>query len=126
MFGIDGRFYEIDLSRENAAMLRGRLRRFVAAGRRVDSHVGPARRAAFTPPDPALSEQRRLIRFWARQRGMSVPAQGPVPTAVAEAYRRVRLGWRPAPGLGLTSDNSGAGDLEPQVLQRVPDAGTAP
>jgi hypothetical protein len=92
-FGIDGRFYEVDLSGEHAAMLRRRLRPFVEAARRVDRRVPPARRV--TAADPALSERNRRIRFWARQRGMSVPAQGRIPAGVAEAYQRELLGWPP-------------------------------
>lgn len=99
MFGLDGRVYELDLSREHAAMLRGRLGRFVAAARTVDGPTPPARRPASSAPDPPLSKRNRRVRFWARQRGISVPAQGPVPAGVTEAYRRDRLGWQPEYGL---------------------------
>jgi hypothetical protein len=53
MFGLDGRVYELDLSREHAAMLRGRLGRFVAAARTVDGPHSPCPAAGIVGSGPA-------------------------------------------------------------------------
>lgn len=86
-FGIDGKNYEIDLSKENAAKLRDALAAYVAAarrsgGRRRGGSSGAARR-------PAIDrEQNQAIREWARKRGMKVSDRGRIPAEVLEAYHK--------------------------------------
>ena len=49
-FGLDGVTYEIDLSTKNAAKLRGDLKQWVAAGRRVENLDRPFLGDAQTTP----------------------------------------------------------------------------
>lgn len=90
-FGVDGKSYEIDLSKENAERLRDLLADFVGAARRIGSSRrrtaaaaagGPARR-------PSIDrEQNQAIRDWARKQGMKVSDRGRIPAEVLEAYHQ--------------------------------------
>jgi hypothetical protein len=88
-FGIDGKNYEIDLSKDNAGKLRDALAAYVAAARRSGGRrsrsgagTGPARR-------PSIDrEQNQAIREWARKRGMKVSDRGRIPAEVLEAYHK--------------------------------------
>lgn len=88
-FSLGRRYYEIDLSAENARTLRDVLAPFVAAARRSDGDRRPRRTRAGDSPPPA-SEGRKdfaKIRGWARQHGHKIADRGPVPGSVLEAYR---------------------------------------
>jgi hypothetical protein len=87
-FGIDGKNYEIDLSKVNAGKLRDALASYVAAARRSGGRRrggasgGAARR-------PSIDrEQNQAIRDWARKQGMKVSDRGRIPAEVLEAYHR--------------------------------------
>ena len=92
-FGLDGRTYEIDLSDDNAARLRGSLASFIAAARTrggsapAGDHraekmtVGPRPR-----PQPLDRDQTAAIRAWARQNGHEVSARGRISKTVADAF----------------------------------------
>jgi hypothetical protein len=86
-FGIDGKGYEIDLSKENAGKLRDALAAYVASarragGRRRGGSGGGSRR-------PSIDrEQNQAIREWARKRGMKVSDRGRIPAEVLEAYHQ--------------------------------------
>ena len=81
-FGLDGRAYEIDLSKKNASALRKALAPYVAAARKVSSRGGAASRAprASSGPDAAT------LRAWAIENGYEVNARGRVSAAIREAY----------------------------------------
>lgn len=88
-FGLDGKNYEIDLSKENAGKLRDALAAFVASARRS----GGARRrggaVATVARRPSIDrEQNQAIREWARKRGMKVSDRGRIPAEVLEAYHQ--------------------------------------
>jgi hypothetical protein len=91
-FGVDGKNYEIDLSKDNAGKLRDALAAFVAAARR--SGAGGGRRrgnsAASAPVRrPSIDrEQNQAIRDWARKRGMKVSDRGRIPAEVLDAYHQ--------------------------------------
>ena len=96
-FGIDGKNYEIDLSKENAGRLRDVLADFVGAarragGRRRASSAAPsANGAAGTAPKGRTAidrEQNQAIRDWARKRGMKVSDRGRIPAEVLESYHK--------------------------------------
>ena len=97
-FGIDGKNYEIDLSKENAVRLRDVLADFVTAARRAggrrrgNSGGAPsANGAASTAPKGRTAidrEQNQAIRDWARKRGMKVSDRGRIPAEVLEAYHK--------------------------------------
>ncbi|MGP3923869.1 MULTISPECIES: histone-like nucleoid-structuring protein Lsr2 [unclassified Streptomyces] len=78
-FGLDGKFYEIDLNTANAKKLRGALAPYVEAGRKR-SKSGKAYRHTAVAPDPAA------VRAWARSHGMEVPPRGRIPKKVYEAF----------------------------------------
>lgn len=90
-FGIDGKNYEIDLSKENAGKLRDALASYVAAarrsgGRRSRGSSGGGGAAARRPSIDR--EQNQAIRDWARKRGMKVSDRGRIPAEVLEAYHK--------------------------------------
>ncbi|MHA6796898.1 histone-like nucleoid-structuring protein Lsr2 [Pseudonocardia bannensis] len=90
-FGIDGKNYEIDLSRDNAGKLRDALASYVAAARRT---AGRRRGSAGSGSSgasrrPSIDrEQNQAIRDWARKRGMKVSDRGRIPADVLEAYHQ--------------------------------------
>jgi hypothetical protein len=88
-FGVDGKNYEIDLSKRNAEKLRDSLAAFVASARRA----GGARRRGGASSGPARRpsidrEQNQAIRDWARKRGMKVSDRGRIPADVLDAYHQ--------------------------------------
>lgn len=92
-FGLDGKNYEIDLSKENAEKLREALADFVAAARRANgssrSRRGGGSSSSSSARRPTVDrEQNQAIREWARSRGMKVSDRGRIPAEVLEAYHR--------------------------------------
>ncbi len=88
-FGLDGAFYEIDLSEENAERLRDALSEFVeharrSGGRKRAGRLVTAGRAPRTAS--ADREQNQAMREWARKQGMNISDRGRIPKEVAEAY----------------------------------------
>ncbi len=96
-FGIDGKSYEIDLSKENAGRLRDVLADFVTAARRAGGRrrssagTGTASGGAGSAPRGRTAidrEQNQAIREWARKQGMKVSDRGRIPAEVLEAYHK--------------------------------------
>ena len=98
-FGIDGKSYEIDLSKDNAGRLRDALADFVSAARRAGGRrrggssagTGTASGSAGAAPKGRATidrEQNQAIRDWARKRGMKVSDRGRIPAEVLEAYHK--------------------------------------
>lgn len=87
-FGIDGANYEIDLSADNAAALRGVLSPYAAAGQKVGKTPKPIprqttgyRRIELDPvPDP------KAMRTWAKAQGLRVNDRGRVHGKIEAAY----------------------------------------
>lgn len=83
-FSVDGRVYEIDLSRENADKFFAALAPFVDAARSVGAGgAGRNRRAAQRGSDVDL----RAVREWARKNGHTVSDRGRVPANIVDAYK---------------------------------------
>lgn len=84
LFAVDGRRYEIDLTKQNAATLRDTLAPYIRAGRKV----GGATKS--TRPTASTSRRRRSdlveLRAWARENGYTVSDRGRVPAEVEAAY----------------------------------------
>lgn len=79
-FGLDGKYYEIDLSETNAAKLRDSLAVFVAHARRAGKGRKPERRRH---PDEV-----REIRQWVRENDPQVSLYGRIPNKFLEAWDR--------------------------------------
>lgn len=83
-FALDGRSYEIDLSEDNAALLRKALDEYVTRARKSTEanrlrKPGPAS----TQRDPS---QTRAIRDWAVRTGHPISSRGRIPRPVVTAY----------------------------------------
>jgi hypothetical protein len=89
-FGLDGKSFEIDLSKGNAGRLRDALAEYVAAARKSGGVRRRSATAAAVPPRrPSIDrEQNQAIRDWARKRGMKVSDRGRIPAEVLEAYHQ--------------------------------------
>src|SRR5262245_45905129 len=81
-FGLDGRDYEIDLSKAHAGELRKMASRYIAAARRAKTAVRqrPARRTQ------ADRERARQIRTWAVEKGLMTTERGRIPEHVTREY----------------------------------------
>jgi hypothetical protein len=83
-FGLDGVTYQIDLSSKNATKLRGELKKWLEAGRRVSGRrrgrARSGRRAAID------REQSAAIREWARRNGHNVSTRGRIPADIIDAF----------------------------------------
>lgn len=89
-FALDGRSYEIDLNKKNAAALRKALADFTAAARKVRggakaSSSRGARGAAGNGSSGSVDA--RAVREWAQENGITVSARGRVPADVLEQYQ---------------------------------------
>jgi hypothetical protein len=80
-FGLDGKFYAIDLNSAQAAELRGLLERYIAAGHKSGTHRSQLKAAKRQDDfDP------RAVRAWADSRGIAVSKRGRIPSNVVEEY----------------------------------------
>jgi Lsr2 len=85
-FGIDGRFYEIDLNEAHAARLREVFAPFVSSARRA-SGGSPASPRVKTATRAGRSRgETAAIREWAIAHGHEVANRGRIPAQVVEAY----------------------------------------
>lgn len=81
-FALDGKVYEIDLSRDNATLLRKAMDEYVTHARQANArsrkplHAAPHR-------DPS---QTRAIREWAQRNNHPVSSRGRIPGPVVTAY----------------------------------------
>lgn len=75
-FGLDARFYEIDLSDDHAKELRDLLRKYVRKGRAV--------------PPPSPQNEAREIRAWAVKNGYEVSTRGRIHRDIVDAYRNAK------------------------------------
>jgi hypothetical protein len=81
-FGLDGREYEIDLSRAHAGELRRMVSRYAAVARKARTAVHP-RSGRRTQAD---RERSRRIRAWAVERGLMTSERGRIPEHVTHEY----------------------------------------
>ena len=90
LFSLDGVAYEIDLTDENAAALRGALERYTKAARTVSSARATSRAASSTGGGRKRRRSGQQdysgVREWAKQNGYQVSERGRVPASVLEAY----------------------------------------
>lgn len=84
-FGLDGRGYQIDLSTEQAGLLRAALQPYVGAGRRASNGKATAKPARTT--DAARNAE---VRAWAVERGFELGNRGRIPAKILQAYAAER------------------------------------
>ncbi|WP_329045668.1 Lsr2 family protein [Amycolatopsis sp. NBC_01488] len=97
-FGLDGVSYEIDLSDDNAAALRGELARFIAAGRKTGGRKMRVATGQSTTVNSADRERSRAIRAWASETGYEVSERGRLSSEIVSAYEEAqRQAAEPAP-----------------------------
>lgn len=75
-FGLDSRFYQIDLSEKNAKELRETLRTYIRKARAV--------------PPPSPQNEAKQIREWAVANGYTVAKRGRLHRDIVEAYRNAK------------------------------------
>jgi hypothetical protein len=124
-FGLDGKTYEIDLSSDHAATLRGHLSAYVAAARRAPSApTGRVRPHGRTNGDgPRSRSEGRAMRAWARDNGFQLSNRGRIPAAVVAAYREAGASStaisksttaQPTPPRRATADESASNATDPR------------
>ncbi|MBY8874308.1 Lsr2 family protein [Micromonospora sp. PLK6-60] len=90
-FSLDGVAYTIDVSDENAGVLRKALDPYISAGRRIGRGPADAGRTARRPGRSTGAgmdrEQNRAIREWATKNGYEISERGRIPVSVVEAYK---------------------------------------
>ena len=85
---MDSVSYEIDLTADNAALLREKLARFVDNGKKVTTHPRGRKQTSrrVVTSAPVGREQAQAIRDWARNNGYTVSERGRIPKNVQEAF----------------------------------------
>jgi len=83
-FAIDGNYYEIDLSDENAKKLREALNPFVTHARRAEPTPSRRRRSSRSTSREKSAE----IRSWAKAQGLPVSERGRIAASVVERYEQ--------------------------------------
>lgn len=90
-FGLDGVTYTIDLSDENAGVLRKTLDPYIGAGRRIGRSLTetarPGRREGRATTSGMDRDQNRAVREWASNNGYEISERGRIPVSVLEAYK---------------------------------------
>lgn len=86
-FALEGKSYQIDLSEQNAAKLRGAFAEYVGAARRVGGNAGaPGGRGKRDRGARRSTSETAPMREWAKANGHSVSERGRIPAAVVAAY----------------------------------------
>lgn len=90
-FAIDGRTYEIDLSKKNAKSFRADLEKWTAHARRPARATrgvrrSTRRRTTSTRTGAATTTDSAAVRAWANESGVPVPSRGRIPRDVLEQY----------------------------------------
>jgi hypothetical protein len=85
-FGLDGREYEIDLTKKNAAALRKAFDVYVTNGRRISGRR-PRSAGNWAPSRSKSDLDTKAVRQWAAENGHQVSERGRIPSSVFEAYQ---------------------------------------
>lgn len=81
MFGLEGDWFEIDLTEAEKKKLEQALKPYLTKGRKPTSQ-GEKKRVV---PE-TTAEEREQIRVWARSKGFETPPRGRVPKEIMAAY----------------------------------------
>jgi uncharacterized protein (DUF2252 family) len=79
-FGLDGAAYAIDLSDDNAKMLRGALEGYVSKARKVSGKRSSSRKTS-------SGIDNRAVRRWAEANGIEMSKRGRIPQDVVSQFR---------------------------------------
>jgi nucleoid-associated protein Lsr2 len=86
-FALEGRAYEVDLSKKNVAAFEKAMKPYLAVARSARSASSPASRRGRSTGTAARSRRNlQAIREWARANGHEVSDRGRVSASVIEAY----------------------------------------
>ena len=85
-FGLDGHYYEIDLSTKNAKKLRSELATFVEHGSRVSARAATPARGSRPGNGSAHPDQNRAIREWAQAKGYEIAQRGRIKQDIVDAF----------------------------------------
>jgi hypothetical protein len=92
-FGLDGVEFEIDLSANNAGVLRDILADYANAGRKVGKRTaGSNGRSGPSATSRGNREQTAAIRAWAREAGRQVSDRGRISAEVVKAFEDAHRG----------------------------------
>lgn len=90
-FSYKGKNYFLDLNEENARKFDEAMAPFIEKAQVDESAATPARtrRAAANNPNAARQRERnRIIRQWAKDRGMAVADRGALPKSIIDEYEK--------------------------------------
>jgi hypothetical protein len=93
-YGLDGEFFEIDLSTENAKELRDFLNKYISASRVVPAKEAARRGSSASSSGsassgPAASDyDPATVRAWAQANGVEVSEKGRIPEAIVQKWRQ--------------------------------------
>jgi hypothetical protein len=107
VFGIDSKFYEIDLNEKNASALREAFAPFVNSARRA-SGVSAATRPKSSARTTRPREQSTAIREWANANGHEVSTRGRIPSTVLAAYQNRGSAPAPEPAVATATEPEAA------------------
>lgn len=84
-FGIDGKGYEIDLSKKEAEKFRSDFEKYVSVARKAKGS-----RSGSATPARSTSDKDRMndIRSWAEKNGYSIASRGRIKADILEAYEK--------------------------------------
>jgi hypothetical protein len=85
-FAWDGRAYEIDLNKKNAAAFEKTMKPYLAVARGVRPTTGSSTRRRAAPTGTGRRRNLPAIREWARANGHEVSNRGRISVSVVEAY----------------------------------------
>lgn len=85
-FGLDGKYYEIDLNEERAQRLREEISHWTEHARPMRQATAPRSRTRYTGPTGRTYDPAK-VRAWATTQGIDVKQRGRIPAEVIQAYQ---------------------------------------
>ena len=82
-FGLEGTWYEVDLTPEERDQLIQALNSYLEIARKAGPRPNPKRVVPDTTP-----EQRDIVRQWARDEGFEIADRGVIPKHIYAAYKQ--------------------------------------
>lgn len=82
-FSFDGTSYEIDLTADERTAFKDAIAPYLGHARSVR---GTAARRASAPSAPASGVDPKVVRAWAVEQGLDVPARGRIPASLVQEY----------------------------------------